>query len=286
VRFAAPSLIASLVALTAACSASPPDETEARATSAVYAGELLTPATVARHARAAGVPCGERLVLAVAVAWGESEGYTRATHYNAFDGSTDRGIWQINSKVWSMYSEACVFDPACNAKAMAAISNNGASWTPWLAYTNGRYAQFMEKGREGENAACNGAGASDPSPSNGGSTNVPTGASGGSGASCAELGYDGECVGDVSIWSENGQCRVRDCGGEGKTCGHISSSVGWGCLGGTAGAKVDACASYGFDGRCFGDVLVWVEKGACKRFDCASRGKTCGADGSNGNNCI
>jgi hypothetical protein len=259
-----------------ACSSTPPEEADERSSSAVYAGELLTPATVARHARNAGVPCGERLVLAVAVAWGESEGYTRATHYNAFDGSTDRGIWQINSKVWHMYSESCVFDPACNARAMADISNKGASWSHWLAYTNGRYAQFMEKGREGENAACNGA-TGDPTPEAPGN---------GRGASCAELGYDGECVGDVSIWSENGQCRVRDCGGEGKTCGHISSAAGWGCLGGTAGARVDDCASYGFDGRCFGDVLVWAEAGACKRVDCASKGKTCGPDGANGNNCI
>jgi hypothetical protein len=180
-----------------------------------------------------------------------------------------------------MYGESCVYDPACNAKAMVAISNGGSSWTPWLAYTNGRYQQFMSKGREGANAACNGTTSTGPSTTDtGGDTNATS-----SKASCADLGYDGKCVGDVSIWSEDGRCRVRDCGGEGKTCGHISASVGYGCLGGTAGARVSDCSSFGYDGKCFGDVLVWVENGACRSADCGARGKTCGPDGVNGNNC-
>lgn len=191
--------------LLVACSAASPGEESASSTSAIYAGDLLTPARVAQVARDAGVPCGDRLVLAVAVAFGESEGYTRASHYNDFDGSVDRGLWQINSKAWPMYGEACVYDAACNAKAMVAISNGGASWSPWLAYTNGRYQQFIARAREGAAAVC---------ATGGTSTTSGTGA-----MSCDELGYEGRCFGDTLVWLENGRCLIVDCAARKKTCG-------------------------------------------------------------------
>lgn len=213
-------LFAPLSFVVFACNVAPPDETSATATSAVYAGELLSPARVGQAARAAGVPCGDRLVLAVAVAFGESEGYVRASHYNDFDGSVDRGLWQINSKYWPMYGESCVYDAACNAKAMAAISNNGASWTPWLAYTNGRYQQFMSQGREGAAAACNGTTG----------TGAPTsGAAPSGGATCAELGYVGKCFGEKLVWFENGVCRRVDCAARGQTCGWDGAN-GYNCV--------------------------------------------------------
>lgn len=53
---------------------------------------------------------------------------------------------------------------------------------------------------------------------------------------CDDLGYIGTCLGDVSLWYENGMCRVRDCASEDRECGWISNSAGWGCLGGSGGA--------------------------------------------------
>lgn len=52
-------------------------------------------ADVAKAAKAAGFPNGE-LVTAVAVAYAESTFNASATHKNS-DGSTDYGLWQINS---------------------------------------------------------------------------------------------------------------------------------------------------------------------------------------------
>ncbi len=175
-RFLLRSLPVLLLSIVPACAA-PEDDDVGSQSLAAYAGVRLTANQIANHARAAGLPCNT-IVTATAVALGESDGYTRATHYNA--DSVDRGIWQINSKYWPMYSETCVFDAACNAKAMAAISNNGSNWTPWLAYTNGRYQMFWNDAQAGYDQGVTGctagggnSGGSSPRPStptNGGIT--------------------------------------------------------------------------------------------------------------------
>src|SRR5688500_7987506 len=80
---------------------------------------------------------------------------------------------------------------------------------------------------------------------------------------CDELGYAGTCIGEVSVWFEDASCRVRDCGGEGKTCGYISDDVGWGCVEGTQGSTAFRCGDVGYEGTCLsGDVLVWNEDAA------------------------
>lgn len=256
---------AALVFVSAACATAAPEAIESSA-EAQYAGELVSDDRLAALAKEAGLPCSA-IVTATAVALGESEGYAAATHANA-DGSVDRGLWQINSRAWPMYTQSCVFDPACNARAMADISARGASWQPWLAYTNGRYQQFLPRAQAayGRLTACGG---------------------GGGGATCDALGYDGACFGALSVWSEPGRCRVRDCAAEGKTCGRISREAGNGCLGGTSGARVSDCAALGYDGECFGSTLVWADHdGTCRVVECAKRGKRCGADGANGQNCL
>jgi hypothetical protein len=231
------------------CAAPAASVEEEGSTSSNLEGNQLSPEQIAHEARAVGVPCGERLVTAVAVGLGESDGVVNATHPNT-DGSVDRGVWQINSKAWPMYSESCVFDASCNAGAMAAISSNGASWQPWLAFTNGRYRQFLTQAQSATASECNGAT----------TTTTTTDAK----AQCDAIGYYGRCVGQTSIWSENGRCRVRDCASEGKACGLISDEIGLGCLGGTDGARVSDCSAYGAAGRCFGDTKVWVEQGQCR----------------------
>lgn len=105
-------------------------------------------------------------------------------------------------------------------------------------------------------------------------------------ASCDDLGYEGTCVASVALWSEGGSCRVRDCAGEGKTCGYIADGVGWGCLEGTDGSTAFDCATVGYEGVCLGATLVWAEGGACEAYDCAAAGKGCGWDEVDGWDCL
>ncbi len=104
---------------------------------------------------------------------------------------------------------------------------------------------------------------------------------------CADLGYTGTCLGEVSVWWEDRSCRVRDCGGEGKTCGWIADGIGFGCLEGTHGSTVFDCAEVGYEGACLsGDLLVWTEGGACRWADCRAYGLGCGWTDAVGYDCI
>jgi len=91
---------------------------------------------------------GSNLVLAVAIAWAESGLRTDAVGWN-FDPvtgervSVDRGIWQINSAAHPDVTEACAFDPPCNARAMFRISNSGTNWRPWTTFNTGAFNQFF-----------------------------------------------------------------------------------------------------------------------------------------------
>jgi hypothetical protein len=79
--------------------------------------------------------------LAAAVAMAESSG-----NPSAFNGADPHGgsfgLWQINGA----HGDAATFDPAGNAAAAVAISNNGANWNPWGAYTNGSYQDYYGGG--------------------------------------------------------------------------------------------------------------------------------------------
>jgi hypothetical protein len=95
-------------------------------------------------------------------------------------------------------------------------------------------------------------------------------------AQCDALGYDGECRGETSVWSDGGRCLVRDCAAEGRTCGWIADGVGWGCLGGTEGASTFDCADVGYTGVCAADdTLVWAQGGACHAVHCPDLGQRC-----------
>lgn len=237
----------------------------------------LSLTTIMTLAKNAGLPCSS-LVVAGAVAMAESGGYPGAVNANGASsdcpgGSTDRGLWQINNCYWS-YTDACAFDPACNAGAMSTISNRGASWSMWAAYNNGSYQAYLSAAQQAYNAGIQGctSGGGDPPPGSGTAT-------------CDQLGYTGTCVGKVSVWSESNTCKVRNCGAEGRTCGWISSSVGYGCLGGTSGATTIHCSQLGYTGQCMSNTLVWVEGGLCRTAYCPSSGRTCMWDGANGYNC-
>lgn len=77
--------------------------------------------------------------MAAAIAEAESSGNSTAYDMDC-DGSTDRGLWQINS----VHGAASTFDIMGNARAAVAISNNGRDWSPWTTYTSGAYQQYLK----------------------------------------------------------------------------------------------------------------------------------------------
>lgn len=72
--------------------------------------------------------------MAAAVAMAESGGNPNASNRNS-NGTTDRGLWQINS----IHGSQSTFDPISNARAAVSISKNGTNWRPWCtAWSTGR----------------------------------------------------------------------------------------------------------------------------------------------------
>jgi len=104
-------------------------------------GKTLTALGVLQLAETAGIPRSQ-LATAVAIAMAESGFNPNATNVNT-NGSTDRGLWQINNFAHPDVSDACAFDPSCNAEAMASISSGGTNWTPWMTYDSGAYRQYL-----------------------------------------------------------------------------------------------------------------------------------------------
>jgi len=110
---------------------------------------------IASIAGIAGVRDVDKRAIAVAVALAESGGNTTATNSNS-DGSTDTGLWQINSvhqRTHSGWTVAWLKDPMNNAVAMAEVSGGGSNWSPWVAYKNGKYRQFLDRGKTAAEAA-------------------------------------------------------------------------------------------------------------------------------------
>src|SRR5205807_638817 len=58
------------------------------------------------------------------------------------DCSVDRGLWQINSFWHGEVTDACAFDPPCNARGTHTIWANGG-WSQWTTFTNGAYQAHM-----------------------------------------------------------------------------------------------------------------------------------------------
>jgi hypothetical protein len=81
------------------------------------------------------------LRTAVAVSFAENGRHdTNATNHNA-DGSTDYGLWQINSV--HGIDPKTLFDPQGNAKAAYSISSQGRNWQPWTTYNSNKYAASL-----------------------------------------------------------------------------------------------------------------------------------------------
>lgn len=102
---------------------------------------VLSASQIAGYAAKAGVK-GQNIVIATAIALAESSGDTDVTHVNS-DGSTDYGVWQINSVHADLLAGHNWRDPADNAAMMFSISNGGTNWKPWSTYKSGAYLKHM-----------------------------------------------------------------------------------------------------------------------------------------------
>lgn len=102
----------------------------------------LSGTEIARLARAAGFP-DAHLAIAVAVAMAESAGYPNATHLNT-NGSTDFGVWQINTVHSALLAGGVWCVPAQNAAMAHSVwTTAGGSWTPWTTYNSGSYLTHL-----------------------------------------------------------------------------------------------------------------------------------------------
>jgi hypothetical protein len=153
----------------------------------------LSMATVIGLAHSAGVPFGNGLVMAGAIAAAESSlnpnnASTNGPTSGCPSGSVDRGLWQINSCYHSSVSATCAFTPSCNAQAMAQISSNGTNWTPWSTYNNGAYKKYLAEAQAAEQklAASSKSDAGSAVDSGGGGSG---GGSGDAGGSAGDGGY-------------------------------------------------------------------------------------------------
>lgn len=118
-------------------------------------GGTLTYAQVAQLAKAAGVPCtGERIAVAVAVAYAESSFRPRITNTQGNAHGIDRGLWQINSYWHPEVSASCALSASCNARAMARISRQGTRWTEWWTWKNNKHAPYMSQARTAQRGVC------------------------------------------------------------------------------------------------------------------------------------
>lgn len=109
---------------------------------ATYSGR---DAQLADYARKAGFP-EDQIPIAIAIMKAESGGNPRAVNTANRNGSTDTGIFQINSIHSGWTKSLDLYDPYQNAKAAYKIwTDAGKKWTPWAAYNNNSYAKHLKQ---------------------------------------------------------------------------------------------------------------------------------------------
>ncbi len=84
----------------------------------------------------------EALTTAVAVMCAESGRYVGAYHVND-DGSTDRGLFQINDRFHTSLSDEEAYQAKPNAAYAFDLSKGGLNWSPWAAYNSGAHLKFV-----------------------------------------------------------------------------------------------------------------------------------------------
>lgn len=106
---------------------------------------MATDVTIAIVAKQAGFD-EQNLKTAVMVALAESGGNEFATNHNT-NGSTDYGLWQINSVHTDALKLGKWNAPADNAKMAYMVFKQKGSWSPWSAYNNNKYLDFEVRAR-------------------------------------------------------------------------------------------------------------------------------------------
>jgi hypothetical protein len=125
----------------------------------------LTDKQIAQYAYAAGFR-GDHLVTAVAVALAESGGITDRRGDTGITTGTwgpSIGLWQIRSLnaergTGGQRDALANVHAAVNARHAYQISGHGRDWSPWSAYTNGSYRQFLGRARTAARSAGPGSG--------------------------------------------------------------------------------------------------------------------------------
>ncbi|WP_460444659.1 D-alanyl-D-alanine carboxypeptidase family protein [Angustibacter aerolatus] len=122
------------------CHADNPNRTVADTSAYASAGRGPS---IARAAAARAGFTGGDLDIAVAVAGAESSWRSDAINRNA-NGSTDYGMWQINTVHAGLLAAGNWRTPDDNARmAFAVWSQAGRSWTPWTTFKTGAYRQHL-----------------------------------------------------------------------------------------------------------------------------------------------
>lgn len=101
------------------------------------------------------------LDVAIAVCYAESGGDPRIKNTS----STAAGLWQIMQSVhqdkiaasikrWNVQTgkQLTIYDPRVNTDVAREVYANAGGWSPWEAYNNGTYKQFLGHGDEGYSA--------------------------------------------------------------------------------------------------------------------------------------
>ncbi len=88
-----------------------------------------------------------------------------------------------------------------------------------------------------------------------------------------DLGFLGECQGDVARYCAGDALIEVDCTAFGQICDYVNDVVGYYCA--EAAAPVDECGGVDYTGYCDGDTVVWCDGGRLYSVDCAATGEIC-----------
>ena len=104
--------------------------------------DVLSIAQLRELASAVGMEDSE---TGAAIAMAESGGVVRKIG----DNGDSIGLWQINvpSAPKQYKNRDMLLDAGFNAQAALAMSNGGTNWTPWTTFRNGKYKQWLIKGK-------------------------------------------------------------------------------------------------------------------------------------------
>lgn len=108
-------------------------------------GVTLTDVQIASWARTSGFATLNDITTAVAIALAESGGHIADTHLN-LNGSTDYGVWQINSVHAALFDQYPDWWTVSNGK-MAFSVFQGFGWKAWTTYNSGAYLLYMGRAR-------------------------------------------------------------------------------------------------------------------------------------------